>query len=106
MIYVSICSLSLQIPWFVSLGLLEEVGLSWLRDGAKGNAVLWGAEITMLSTASNVSNFKKIQIWCAFTLNMSQGSGNFLDFLMSLVFGIYFLKIVQDIKILWLLKET
>lgn len=61
-IYISICSLSLQIPWFVSFGLLEAVGLSWLRDGAKGNAVLWGAESKMLSTASNVSNFKKIQI--------------------------------------------
>lgn len=25
---------SLRIPWFGSRGLLEEVGLSWLRDGA------------------------------------------------------------------------
>lgn len=51
------CSLSLQIPWFISLGLLEEVGLSWLRDRAKGAAGFLGAESTMLSTASNVSNF-------------------------------------------------
>lgn len=32
---------SLRIPWFGFCGLLEEVGLSWLRDGAKGNAVFW-----------------------------------------------------------------
>lgn len=56
------CSLSLQVRWFASLGLLEEVVFSWLRDRAKGTAGFLGAESSMLSVASNVSNvFKKFR---------------------------------------------
>lgn len=40
-------------------GLLEEVDLLCLRDRAEGTAGFLGPENTMLSTASNVYNFKK-----------------------------------------------
>lgn len=55
---------SLKTPWFSFHGLLEEVGLSWLRDGPQGMLFL-GAESTVLSTVSNVPNFlKKPNLLC------------------------------------------